>query len=235
MAAEINTDYILNGHSFRTEGMSPQGWTYMDGRYVKSVHRKFGKTKVESFPILSLSKLVFYAVIKRIKFIHLLEYMDYDQEQAGEVLKKELDWVYYGGHHHENIYTHFFQSYYCPKKFNIDKRKLEYSALIRSGQMTREEALKEISENSYPYDKEIVDYTISKLGLTKEEFEEIISAKPKTFQDYPTYYPIIKACRVPIKIACKLNLLPQVFFMKSILGKNARWQKSICIGVMCLA
>jgi N-acetyl sugar amidotransferase len=123
MAAEINTDYILNGHSFRTEGMSPQGWTYMDGRYVKSVHRKFGKAELKSFPILSLSKLVFYAVIKRIKFIHLLEYMDYDQEQAGEVLKKELDWIYYGGHHHENIYTHFFQSYYCPQKFNIDKRK----------------------------------------------------------------------------------------------------------------
>jgi hypothetical protein len=59
-----------------------------------------------------------------------------------------------------------------------------------------------------------VDYTINKLGLTKEEFEEMLSAKPKTFHDYPSYYPIIKASRVPIKIACKLNLLPQVFYEK---------------------
>ena len=213
-AAEIGTNYILNGHSFRTEGIAPIGWTYMDGRYVKSVHKKFGKAELKSFPILSLSKLVYYVTIKRIIYVPLLQYMVYNQEQVGDILKKELDWVYYGGHHHENIYTHFFQSYLCPKKFNIDKRKLEYSALIRSGQMTREDALKEIRENPYPYDKEIVDYTISKLGLTKEEFEEILSAKPKTFHDYPTYYPIIKASRVPIKIACKLNLLPQIFYEK---------------------
>ena len=213
-AAEIGTKYLLNGHSFRTEGIAPIGWTYMDGRYVKSVHKKFGKAELKSFPILSLSKLVYYVTIKRIIYVPLLQYMVYNQEQVGDILKKELDWVYYGGHHHENIYTHFFQSYLCPKKFNIDKRKLEYSALIRSGQMTREDALKEIRENPYPYDKEIVDYTISKLGLTKEEFEEILSAKPKTFHDYPTYYPIIKASRVPIKIACKLNLLPQIFYEK---------------------
>ena len=214
MAAEIETHYIIEGHSFRTEGLSPIGWTYMDGRYIKGVHKRFSKAKIKSFPILSLSKLLYYVFIKRIKYVYLLEYMHYRQEQAGEILKKELDWEYYGGHHHENIYTHFFQSYLCPKKFNIDKRKTEYSALIRSGQMAREEALKEVRETPYPYDKEIVDYTISKLGLTKEEFEEMLSAKPKTFHDYPTYYPIIKACRIPIKIACKLNLLPQVFYEK---------------------
>ena len=84
--------------------------------------------------------------------------------------------MYYGGHHHESYYTHFFQSYYLPHKFNIDKRKTEYSAFIRTGQMTREEALKEINENSYPYDKELVDYVISKLGIDKKEFDEIFSS-----------------------------------------------------------
>ena len=214
VAAEVGTTYILSGHSFRTEGISPIGWTYQDGRYVKSIHKKFGKSEVKSFPILSLSELLYYVFIKKITYVDLLDYIGYNQKEAGNILKKELDWIYYGGHHHENIYTHFFQSYFCPKKFNIDKRKTEYSALIRSGQMRREEALKEIRENTYPYDKEVVDYTISKLGLAKEEFEEILSAKPRTFHDYPTYYPIIKACRVPIKIACKLNLLPLVFYEK---------------------
>lgn len=213
-AAEMGVKYLLNGHSFRTEGVAPMGWTYMDGRYIKSVHRRFGKEKITSFPVLSLSKLVYYTVVKSIKYIPLLQYCDYNQKEAGEILTKELGWKYYGGHHHESIYTHFFQSYLLPTKFKIDKRKLEYSALIRSGQMTREAAIKEMEDNPYPYNQEIVDYTISKLGLTTEEFHEIQSAGCKTFSDYPTYYPIIKATKIPIKIACKLNLLPQIFYDK---------------------
>lgn len=213
-AAEFGVKYILNGHSFRTEGIAPIGWTYMDGRYIRSVHERFGKAKITSFPILSLTKLVYYTLLKGLKYIPLLQYFDYRQKEAGEIITKELGWKYYGGHHHESIYTHFFQSYFLPMKFKVDKRKLEYSALIRSGQITREIALKEIEENPYPYDKEIVEYAISKLGLTAEEFQEICSAEKKTFLDYPTYYGIIKACRILIKIACKLNLLPRIFYEK---------------------
>ena len=80
--------------------------------------------------------------------------------------------------------------------------------------MTREEALKKIKENPYPYDEDIVNYTISKLGLTREDFEKIFSAEVKTFRDYPTYYPIIKSLKIPIKIACKFNLLPDILYLK---------------------
>lgn len=144
VANELEIKYILIGHSFRTEGIAPLGWTYMDGRYVKSVHEKFGKTKIKSFPILSLWELLYYTFVKKVKFIHLPEYIEYDQKKVMEVLEKELNWEFYGGHHHESTYTNFFQSFYLPKKFNIDKRKIECSALIRSGQMTRDEALENI-------------------------------------------------------------------------------------------
>ena len=26
--------YVFNGHSFRTEGIEPLDWTYMDGKYI---------------------------------------------------------------------------------------------------------------------------------------------------------------------------------------------------------
>ncbi len=84
-------------------------------------------------------------------------------------------WEYYGGHHHENTYTEFFQSYYLPKKFNIDKRKTELSALVRTGQISRDEALDEINSSEYEYNKQVVDYATCKLGLSKEEFKEIHS------------------------------------------------------------
>jgi hypothetical protein len=44
-AKKEGVKYILNGHSFRTEGTSPISWTYMDGRYLKSVYKQFGKLK----------------------------------------------------------------------------------------------------------------------------------------------------------------------------------------------
>ena len=212
-AANAGTRYILNGHSFRTEGIVPLGWTYMDGRYVHSVHKQFGRMRIRSFPVMSMSDLVYYTLVKRITFVNLLRYLEYDQKRAGEIMSRELGWQYYGGHHHENVYTHFFQSYLLPQKFKIDKRKVEYSALIRSGQMGREEALKDI-EKPYPYDKEVVKYTVSKLGLTQAQFEEIMSTPPKTFHDYATYYPLIKAMRMPIKVACNLDLLPMIFYQK---------------------
>ena len=212
-AANAGTRYILNGHSFRTEGIVPLGWTYMDGRYVHSVHKMFGRMRIKSFPIMSMSDLLYYTLGRRITFVNLLRYIEYDQKKAGEIMSRELGWQYYGGHHHENVYTHFFQSYLLPQKFKIDKRKVEYSALIRSGQMDREAALKDI-EKPYPYDKEVVKYTISKLGLTQAQFDEIMSTPPKTFHDYATYYPIIKAMRMPIKVACNLDLLPMIFYQK---------------------
>ncbi len=212
-AKEHGVRYILNGHSFRTEGVAPIGWTYMDGRYIRAIQERFGTRKITSFPIMSLSELVFNTLIKRIQVINVPEFVPYEHATVNRVLETELGWKYYGGHHHESVYTEFFQSYYLPKKFNVDKRKLEYSALIRSGQMSREEALEELKK-PYHSDPEIVDYTITKLGLSAEEFQQIMDAPRKSYMDYPSYYPAIRACRLPIKIACNLNLLPHVFYEK---------------------
>jgi len=213
-AAKENIKYVLQGHSFRTEGTSPIGWTYMDGRYVKAVHRMFGKKGITSFPIITAKELVDYLIIKRIKEVRPLEYVRYVQTEVDETLKRELGWEYYGGHHHESTYTKFIQSYYLPKKFNIDKRKTEYSALVRSGQMEREKALKEISRETYRFEEKNIEYATSKLGLTKEEFKAIMSAKPKTFGDYPTYRPLIKAMKFPILLACRMHILPDILYLK---------------------
>lgn len=214
VASEIGVKYVIEGHSFRTEGTSPISWSYMDGRYIMNVHKKFGTKKIKSFPIMSLLKFMYYIFIKRIRFVRILEYLDYNRDRASDFLSNELGWEYYEGHHHESIYTEFVQSYLLPQKFNIDKRKTEYSALIRSDQMDRKTAIEEVNKTQYPYDKEVVDYTIKKLELSKDEFEEIFNKEIKTFQDYPSYFPIIKLLKWPIKIAGKLGLVPHILYLK---------------------
>ena len=214
VAAQEHIKYLVFAHSFRTEGVAPLGWTYMDGRYIQSVHQQFGTKIMTMYPNMAIKDLVYYKIFKRIKVVPLLVYVRYHQKEVEALLSRELGWQYYGGHHHESYYTHFFQSYYLPKKFNIDKRKIEYSALIRSGQMTREAAAKEIAENPYPYDEELVSYALSKLDLSREEFNRIMVSPNKSFKDYPTYYPLIQLLRYPLKAACALNLLPKHLFLK---------------------
>jgi len=207
--------YILNGHSFRTEGTSPISWSYMDPLYVNNVHKRFGKLKqISSFPHMTISKLLWYIFVKKIKEVRLMEFMDYRKKEVDHVLQTELGWEYYGGHHHENTYTKFFQSYLLPIKFNIDKRKTELSALIRSGQISREDATHELTSNPYEYENEVVDYTLKKFNLNKEEFDEILRLPVKSHDDYKTLLPIIRFFKLPIKIACKFHLLPHILYLK---------------------
>ena len=53
--------------------------------------------------------------------------------------------------------------------------------------MTREEALKQLSE--LPYDPDTLDaskeYVAKKFGITLEEFEAITNQEPKSYKDYP--------------------------------------------------
>jgi N-acetyl sugar amidotransferase len=213
VAAAEGVRYVINGHSFRTEGVVPISWTYMDGKYISRVHQLFGGGKLKTVPNFTLLDLFYYTIIKRIRVIPILNYVKYKHAEVQAILEKELGWQYYGGHHHESYYTHFFQSYYLPKKFNIDKRLLEYSALVRSGYMTRDEALEKMKE-PYEFNQELVNYTIKKMCLPKEEFNKIMAAPLKSFKDYPTYYPLMNALRYPVRAACALGIVPSLLYRK---------------------
>ena len=217
IAAEENISSVINGHSFRTEGTSPLGWTYMDGKYIESVYKKYGeKNKLRNFSNLKILNLFYYIFLKRIKEYRPLEYLDYNKVEAGKILEKEIGWQYYGGHHYESIYTRFIILYILMKKFNIDKRKVSLSAQVRSGIISRQVALEKIKNVPYP-DYKIQsdkDYILKKLDLNEIEFEKIISSPIKSFQDYKTYYSLIKKFKFFIKITSKLNLVPQILYEK---------------------
>jgi len=212
-ASKRGIKYVIQGHAFRTEGTSPISWTYMDGKYIQSVHKRFGSGRISSFPVMGLPELLYHLFIEHIREVRILEYLVYNHKNVDKILKQELNWKYYGGHHHESVYTKFLQSYYLPHKFGIDKRKLELAALVRSGQLKREEAIMLIAE-PYPYEPEVLDYVQSKLEISDIEFEEILNAKPKKFSDYPTYYPLLQVLHIPVRIACMFHILPPIVSQK---------------------
>ena len=197
-ALSYGVKYIIHGHSFRTEGTTPLTWTYMDGKYVNFIQKKFGTKKIKSFPVMSMFDYLYYTFVKKIKQIRLLYYIPYDEEEILKMLTQEVGWINYGGKHHESTYTGFFQSYILTRKFNIDKRKLHYSALIRSGQMKRLDALTKIQKDPFDGGLDTVKYCLKKLDFTEQEFEGIMNKPKKLFLDYKSYYSLVKKFERPI-------------------------------------
>jgi N-acetyl sugar amidotransferase len=219
VAAKENIKHIVIGQSFRTEGIMPLPWNYLDGHYLRAVHKQFGKEKLRPWKPedpgfhLDVYQLFYYTVRKGIKTIPLLYYYDYIRAEAEKPLKEELDWVYPGAHYFDDLYQALMQRVYR-EKFNIDRRKINYSALIRSGQMTRDEALENVKKIYVIEDPKVIDLCIKRLGLTKEEFENILQQPPKTFKDYPNHYNTIKYFKLPIKFLSKLHILPGTAYHK---------------------
>lgn len=220
-AAKYGIKHIWEGHSFRTEGISPPGWFYMDAKYVQTIHSQFGDGKIKSLPVLWMSKWIKWMVLNRIKKFRPLYYLDYDKQATKEFLSKEYGWQWYGGHHMENRTAYFVNNYYLPKKFNIDLRYSEFSALIRSGQMTRPEALVKIQEEK-PFDPDILEEIKKRVGFTDQDFEAIMNDTPKHFTHYKTYKETFERLRPFFYLLYKTGYVTKSFYTKYCVLKQPK-------------
>ncbi len=208
--------YVLIGHDFRTEGFQPTEWTYSDAKQMKYIAKKFSDRKLKTFPSLSMWQLVFLSYIKGIKLIRPFFYLPYNKQETKLFLKEKYGWEDYGGHHYENIFTKFIITYWLYEKFGIDKRKITLSALLLSGEITREDVLKELS--SKPYDdiqiEKDINYIIKKLRMSREEFDTLFKGENNYFYNYPSYYPLFEKFRKIIfpLMNCFLQNKPLMFY-----------------------
>lgn len=184
--------YIISGGNIATEGIMSKSWGACDNRdwkNINAIHKIFGKIKLKSYPHFNLLKMAYYIFIKRIRFITILDYINYVKSEAVKILEKELDWKSYGGKHFESIFTRFFQAYILPHKYNFDKRRAHFSTLINSQEMTREQALLELEASPYANPEQLVqdkEFVLKKLGFSDTEFQDVMQRPIKRYQDYPS-------------------------------------------------
>ncbi len=188
VAAKNDITYILSGGNFATEGILPKYWHYnaKDVKYFSTIYKKFGSKRLRKFELFGSLKEAYYKLIKRVKIIYFLNYFPFEKNLIIDFLKKELDWKYHGGKHYESIYTSFIHSYYLVKNFGIDYRRATFSSRICVNEMTREQALEEIKTKTFNDEKIQKDkvYISKKLGVSLEEFEEIVAKEPKWYTAY---------------------------------------------------
>lgn len=191
---EYKIKYFLSGGNFALECILQRGNTYhaYDVVNIMDIHNKFGKGPIDKLELLSNKQMQEDQKALGIESPRPLNYIDYNRERAFRELKEFCGFEYYGRKHLENILTAFVQLYWFPKKFGVDKRKSHLSSMIVSGQMTREEALREMEEPIY--DKKMMERYIAiikkNLILSDEEFTEIMSAAVHQHEEYAvdSYY-----------------------------------------------
>ena len=145
--------------------------------------------KLKSFPTMSL---LYWMTMRRFDFGGIYEeplnLVNYGKKHAMRVLENTFQWEYYGGKHYESVFTKFYQAYVLPNKFNVDKRKSHYSALIRNNEITRSTALVDLSKPLYDKSELIRDmaFVKKKLGFTDEEFDQLMNENPVDHAAYPS-------------------------------------------------
>ncbi len=196
---------VLSGTNYVTEHGMPPGWLWnkMDLKNIKAIQNRFGEMTIKSFPTMNTLS---WLLMRKFKvggiFEEPLNMVNYRKSLAMERLKSRFDWQYYGGKHYESTFTKFYQAYVLPTKFGIDKRKVHLSALIRINDITREEALNELSEPPYnPKNlQEDKRFVLKKLGFSETEFNAIMSKAPVPHDFYPsdaTYIkPLVKIAKL---------------------------------------
>ncbi|SJZ74119.1 N-acetyl sugar amidotransferase [Sediminibacterium ginsengisoli] len=189
-AKKYKIKYILNGGNFSTECIrNPKDWLYYgtDMTMIKDIRKQFGTVKMEKYPWSGiLYHKIYLRYIKGIQVVKPLNYLPYTKENAIEVLSSTYGWRPYPQKHFESRFTKFYEGYWLPTRFGFDTRRVQFSSLIVTKQMTREDAIEKLK--ALPYDVNHIDeefeYIATKLGISVDELRSYHTMPLKSFRDY---------------------------------------------------
>ena len=197
-AAKYGVKYILTGGNYSTECVrNPLEWMYYqsDSIQIKDIHKRFGQHKLKTFPFTHILWHKFYLPLFRgIKVIRPLDLVEHKKEEASDFLVSNYGYQKYAQKHFESRFTKFYESYWLSEKFGYDTRKVQYSSLILTQQMIRDEALNLLKKPSYDKKniKDELKFVANKLGISFDELKSYISQPNKTFMDYRNQYFLYK-------------------------------------------
>ena len=189
-ADENNIKSILNGGNISTECVrNPMEWIYYgtDMVHINDIRKRFGINKMETFPFSSIYRhKIYLKYFKGLSMIRPLDNMKYSKNLAASVLEKEYGWKPYPQKHFESRFTKFYESYWMPERSGFDTRRVQFSSLILTKQLTRDDAIEMLKKPAYNSEtiEEEFNYVATKLGITSEQLREYFYLPKKFYWDY---------------------------------------------------
>lgn len=200
-AVKNNIRYVISGGNIATEVVFPSSWHHsaMDAINLHAIHKRFGSKKLKHYKTISFVEYYFYyPLVKKMKTVRPLNYMPYNKQEALQELIATIGYKEYGRKHGESRFTKFFQNHYLPVKFGIDKRRMHFSSMILSGQMTREEAVAELTKQLYD-PAELADdmgYVAKKLGVSVEQLKVLVNEPGHSYNEFSNWDPAYKRLKL---------------------------------------
>ena len=182
--------YIMNGGNVLTESvLTPLKYFYWgtDLSQIRDILRQFGEIEMKTYPFSSVYyHKIYLRYIKGIKVLKPLNYINYKISDALNLLSQKYDFKPYKQKHFESKFTKFYEGYWLPKRFNYDVRINQYSSLILSDQIDREQALKKLSKPSLSLMeiKNEFDFMCNKLEISSDELSSYLYSNKKYYFDY---------------------------------------------------
>jgi len=181
---------ILSGGNWVTEGILPDAWVYNqhDDKNIKSIHKKYGTIPLKNSKFMGILTKTWRLTRGGIKSYRILNNIDYNRDRAIQTLSDEWGFANYGDKHQENVFTRFVEAYIFPKRFGFDVRLAYLSPMICSGQKTRDEVLKTLTNP--PFSPEVAEREKQKflkgLNMTEEQFEEYMNLPIRNHDEFGT-------------------------------------------------
>ncbi len=182
--------HILTGANYSTECVkNPKEWIYFgtDVRQILDIHAQFGQRPLRNFPLSNILRhKVYLRYLRGIEVVMPLNYVPYIKEEAIALLVDKFGWQRYPQKHFESRFTRFYEGYWLPQKFGFDTRKVQFSSLILTGQMTRDDALRRLASPAFDAQTIVQDfeYIATKLGISVAELQSYFDAPNKSYRDY---------------------------------------------------
>jgi len=197
-ADKYKIKYILNGGNISTECVrNPMDWLYYgtDMAQIRDIKKRFGTIKMDTYPFSPIFRHKFYLrYLKGVQVVKPLNYMPYIKENALKLLSDTYGWKPYPQKHFESRFTKFYEGYWLPERFGFDTRRVQYSSLILTKQMTRDQALEKLKKPAYDpvtFEDEF-KYIATKLGITPEKLREYFAMEKKFYNDYKNQVSLFK-------------------------------------------
>ena len=190
IAKQNNIKLIMSGHSERItsgiEGMTP--FSYYDRRYYLNVlNNQLTQDQVKKY----VSPSYFSKGLRRLVGIepltvNVFDYLKIPIEEICRTIEREVNWKNPSDQiEHGDCLLYSIKNYMMIKKWGCSTITTKYSAMIRDGQIDRQEALELANNKEQKKLPKILPEFLNTLGVTESEFDEALK---KDFREFPNIH-----------------------------------------------